>query len=493
MSLSHKALFVACCSLVLHSNGIGAAGSTEKPSGEQLLSHPEVQGALSAIDAWVEGVQTYQQVPGISAGLVVDQQLIWNRGYGYSNLKSERPADVDTLYSICSISKLFTSIGVMQLRDAGKLTLRDSVNEHLDWFDIEQAYDDSGPINIESLLTHSSGLPRESDFSYWSGSEFPFPTREQMMERLKSQKTLYPAQRNYQYSNLAMTLLGEIVQERSGQDYQAYIQAKILAPLGLTNTRTYYPEDKHGKELAIGYIGMTRSGIREPAEPFFTRGMTAAAGFTSSVRDLAKFASWQFRILEEGGDEVLDVNTLREMHRVHWVDPDWKTISGLGFAVDREDDKTFIGHGGGCPGYITEFSMIPQEKIAAVILTNAGDSPAYDMAHSVLKVLSAALKSAESPAKVDQPDLSMYEGNYDMTPWGGEMAIRQWGEHLVTIDIPSDDLSESLTRFKSVGDHRFIRLTDDDELRDTWVFEMRADGKAGRVLVHSTYWPRINE
>ena len=74
---------------------------------EQLLAHPEVRGAIAAIDAYVQGVQTYDKVPGISVGLVYDQDLLWQNGYGYSNLETKRPADADTLYSICSISKLF--------------------------------------------------------------------------------------------------------------------------------------------------------------------------------------------------------------------------------------------------------------------------------------------------------------------------------------------------------------------------------------------------
>ncbi|SVC98219.1 uncharacterized protein METZ01_LOCUS351073, partial [marine metagenome] len=223
---------------------------------EQLLAHPEVRGAIAAIDAYVQGVQTYDQVPGISVGLVYDQDLLWQNGYGYSNLETKRPADADTLYSICSISKLFTAISIMQLRDAGKLTLRDSVGDHLDWFNIEEAHKEDGPATIESLLTHSSGLPRESDFPYWGGPDFPFPTRAQIIDQLGSQETLYPAQTFFQYSNLALTLAGEIVQERSGQEYTTYINQQILEPLGLSDTRTYYPKNLFGEQMAIGYSGL---------------------------------------------------------------------------------------------------------------------------------------------------------------------------------------------------------------------------------------------
>ncbi len=380
----------------------------------------------------------------------------------------------------------------MQLRDANKLKLRDSVGDHLDWFDITQAYEKSGPITIESLLTHSSGLPRESDFPYWGGPDFPFPTREQMIEKLKTQRTLYPAQRHYQYSNLALSLAGEIVQEQSGQEYQAYIKANILDPLRLSSTRTYYPEKMRGDELAIGYTGMQRDGTREPVKPFFTRGITPAAGFTSSVKDLARFASWQFKLLEDGGEDVLDANTLREMHRVHWLDDENGRMRGLGFSIWRVGDITVVGHGGGCPGYITNFLMSAKDQVAIVALTNAGDGPAQRLTQNMLKTINAALKKAKTPSEDTMPDFSMYEGNYQAPPWGGEMAIRQWDDQLVAISIPSDDLEKAMTKLEHDDGHTFVRLTDDDEPREPWVFEMADAGKAQRILRHSSYWKRID-
>jgi CubicO group peptidase (beta-lactamase class C family) len=463
----------------------------EPPSAEEVLAHPNVKGALAVVDAWLEAARTYERVPGISAGIVYDQDLIWSSGYGYSNLESQRPADADTLYSICSISKLFTSIGVMQLRDAGELTLRDPVGDHLDWFNISQAFDGSPAITIEGLLTHSSGLPRESDFPYWNGPDFPFPTREQVIDRLGSQETLYPAESLFQYSNLALTLAGEIIQAQSGMPYDEYIQANILEPLGLDDTRTFYPEDLRGEELAIGYTGIHRDGRRDPVEPFFTRGITPAAGFTSSVNDLAAFASWQLRLLDKGGTEVLDANTLREMHRVQWVDPDWETTWGLGFVVWRLDDMTLVGHSGGCPGYITSFTLYPKGKLAAIVLTNAGDGPATSLSDGALKVISGAVAEAGTPPEGDMPDYSMYEGNFVAPPWGGETAIRQWGDQLVAVRLPSDDLSEAMVKLEHSEGDTFLRLSDDGETREPWVFELGEDGKAARIFRHSIYLERI--
>ena len=246
-----------------------------------------------------------------------------------------------------------------------------------------------------------------------------------------------------------------------------------------------------GDELAIGYTGISRSGKREPVDPFFTRGITPAAGFTSSVNDLAKFASWQFKLLEEGGGEVLDANTLREMQRVHWMDDDEGSMRGLGFRIWRVGDVRVTGHGGGCPGYITNFMMDPKDEIAIVVLTNAGDGPAGHVAQNVLKTIRPALKEAKTPSKDSMPDFSMYEGNYQVPPWGGELAIRQWGDQLVAIEIPSDDLEKAMTKLEHDNGHTFVRLTDDDEPREPWVFEMADDGNAERILQHSSYWKRI--
>lgn len=486
----HVRILAFILTLAIGAPALGDDDSTP-PTAEALLDHPEVTGALSIIDAWIAGRRTYEQIPGISVGIVRDQDLLWSKGYGYGNLETMRPVDGDTLYSICSISKLFTAIGVMQLRDEGKLRLKDAVADHLDWYDIEQAHVDSGPATIEGLMTHSSGLPRESDFPYWIGPDFPFPSRAQMIDRLGAQETLYPSHQYFQYSNLAWTLAGEIVAEQSGEDYADYIQKRILDPLDLTNTRTYFPEEMHGEELAIGYTGMHRDLRRNPVKPFFTRGITAAAGFTSSVNDLARFASWQFRLLEHGGEEVLAANTLREMHRVHWVDPDWETTWGLGFNVRRANDTTFVSHGGGCPGYITSFTMVPKQKMAAVVLTNAGDGPAGGMAVNILNVIGPALQKAATPSADEIPDFSMYEGNYEARPWGGEVAVRQWGEQLVAIDIPGNNLEEAIIRLEHDGEHTFYRLDDADERREPWIFEPGVDGKALRIKSHSGYQTRI--
>ena len=150
---------------------------TADPTGD-----PRFEQAVDLFEAWLDAKMDYEKIPGMSVGLVHDQDLVWAKGYGYAHPDEEVPATPSTMYSICSISKLFTSIGVMQQRDAGELRLDDAVSDLLPWYDVEQAYPDGPTVSVEGILTHSSGLPRESAHPYWTGPEFPFPTRDEIIE-----------------------------------------------------------------------------------------------------------------------------------------------------------------------------------------------------------------------------------------------------------------------------------------------------------------------
>ena len=304
--------------------------------------------ALELLEVWIDAQLAYDHIPGISAAIVHDQDLLWSRGFGYADLEAEAAISPQTIFSICSVSKLFTSIAVMQLRDAGKLNLDDPIDKHLPWFDIQQTYTDVAPATVRSLLTHTSGLPRESPFPYWTDPTFPFPTREAMMESVSGQRTLYPTDRYFQYSNLGMALLGEIVGAASGMPHDSYVRQRILEPLGMTDTTTDLPLRLAGGQLATGYSPLDRSGRRHELALFQARAIAPAAGYASTVEDLARFAAWQFSLLgstqdsttgSSPGASILRPSTLREMHRVHRVDPELFASEGshwgLGFGIVR--------------------------------------------------------------------------------------------------------------------------------------------------------------
>ncbi len=449
-----------------------------------ILDHPAVKDALNLLDVWWAALRDYEGIPGFSIGLALDQDF-WGKGYGYANLDEKIAATPETIYSICSISKLFTSICMLKLRDQGKLELHDRVDKHLDWFKIKQTAQDSGPINIEGLLTHSAGLPREAGEFCWNGPDFSFPTRDEMMAYVQKQKTLYPAATYLQYSNLGFTLAGEIVAACSGQPYTQTITDHIIKPLGMSNTRPYFPLDAYGKEMAIGYSAKNRQGERTALRPFDTASATPAAGLTSNVIDLAKFASWQFRLLEKGGEEVLHASTLREMQRVHWMDPDWKTTFGLGFEIYRNENKTLVGHSGLCPGYSSLLLIDLKSKLAGISMINAcGDE--IDLLTNAFKVIGPALARARQATQKPVTDFSKYVGNYDCQPWGGEMAIIQWKGQLASLSLPTKDPMEVVEEYKHIEGNTFRRVRKDDgALAEPLVFQSDDSGMVTGMVQHN--------
>lgn len=460
---------------------------------KSVANHPRVKEALNLVEIWIESQMDYERLPGISIAVVHDQDLLWAKGFGYSDMEKMVPTTPDTIYSICSISKLFTSIALMQLRDAGKLQLDDPVSKHLDWFKIEKTHPDAPPITVLSLLRHSSGLPRESDIPYWTGPDFPFPEREQVIEKLPQQKILYEIDTYFQYSNLGLTLAGEIVAAVSGQDYNDYVKENILDPLGLTDTTPYLREDLLGGQMASGYGRWPREGEREKLAFFQARGITPAAGFASTAKDLAKFASWQFRLLEKGGNEILNAYTLKEMHRVHWLDPNWKTTWGVGFAVWKQGDNTFVGHSGGCPGYQTQLMLCPKDKIAIVFMCNAiGAAPGMHTERAYGIVAPAIKTALDSDAKEDKSapeNLEKYTGLYSGA-WS-ELSVFYWKGSLGVIYLPSSDPAESITELKHTGEHVFTRVRKDGELGEEIIFELDESGNVKRLLWHSNYMTKV--
>ncbi len=455
---------------------------------------PRVASALELARAWLDAERAYEQVPGVSAAIVHDQKVLWSGAFGVADVASGRKAEPGTIYSICSISKLFTSVAVMQLRDAGRLRLDDAVRSRLPWFAMKPGGTDGTEITVEGLLTHASGIPREADIPYWTGPEFTFPTHDQIVERLAHQTALYPAETYFQYSNLGLTLAGEIVSAASGVSYADYVSKNILAPLKLASTTPEMPESERGRRLATGYSARTRAGRRDPVSFFLGRGIAPAMGYASTAEDLARFASWQFRLLGGGPPEVLKASTLREMHRVHFVDPDFETMWGLGFAVTRSEKTTLVGHAGACPGFRTQLMLQPDQKLAVVVLTNASGVDTGGWAEHVREIVAPSLKAAAmEPAKgkPTDPALRRFAGTYSDAPWGGETFVLPWEDGLAMLSLPTRQPMKDLIRMKKTGELTFRRIRKDETLGEEIVFEMGPDGKTARFRRHSNYSTRV--
>jgi hypothetical protein len=280
----------------------------------------------------------------------------------------------------------------------------------------------------------------------------------------------------------------------AGQPYPALVRSQILDPLSLSSTFPEMPAEHRGGRLATGYGAIGRDGARAVMPFFEAKGIAPAAGYASTAADLARFASWQFRLLAKGGTEVLNVNTLREMHRVHWVDPDFETTWGLGFSVTRLGDTTFVGHAGSCPGFRTQLMLDPLARLATIFMTNAQGVDTSAFSRAMYDLVAPAIKEATKPdgpaPKPADPSLEAYLGSYS-TGFSGEVAIVRWEDGLASLGLPTMDPKRALTRLRKTGEHTFRRVRKDDALGEELVFEVGPEGKATRLEWHSNYYRRV--
>ena len=418
------------------------------PAAVGIAANPEVAAAERLFGGWLDAQIAYRGLPGIAVGVVYDQQLVWSKGFGFADIEQKRPMTAQTRFRIASNSKLFAAIAIMQLREAGKLRLDDPVVKYLPWFKPRPAGPDDGPITIEQLLSHSSGLQREAG-DHWTS--YNFPTEAELIRLMSERQAAFPPQTRWKYSNLAFAVAGQVVEKITRQRWADYVQAHIITPLGMTSTSI----DKTDPLLATPYAVRTPDGQRRILPFVDARGMASATGLTSTVDDLAKFLSAQFRRSAAAGAEILSAGSWRELLRVRSVDETWQSGSGLGFDHTRFKDRTYVGHGGGYPGNTTQTLAQIDDKVGVIVLTNTNDSVPADIAKQLITTVGDAVVKA---AKPPQPPLwndgwARFAGLYR----GGDDSITQvvlLNKQLVLLPSTAT-VAETKTILEPLGDGQF--------------------------------------
>ena len=432
-----------------------------------MTARPGLRAALDLLDAWCEARVAQFALPGLSIALVHDQEVIWARGYG--------GADPATRYRIASMTKLFTATVAMRLRDQGALRLDDPVAHHLSWFRDAGA---ARPVTIRHLLTHSSGFAREAPFPYWS--DFAFPTAEQLRDSFGEAVRIHPPERRWKYSNLGAALLGEVAAAASGSSWADQVCRAILDPLGMTRTMVATPTDETpGMAPGFGRIIPGQGRARRPHSDL--AGLSAAGGITSSVLDLCQFLKLQFRDGPAGGEQVLSGETLREMHRAHWLDPDWQGGWGLGFRISREGGRSVVGHSGLIAGFSSEVRFLPDERLGVVVLTNCEDGLPAVFAQRALQWVSPALALPPPAAAID-PDWSRYVGRY-RDAWT-DLQVLVDGQGNFVVPPHWLDPSAGMVRLRPVGRHSFcMEAGGFDYADEVLTFDAQAEGPATAVRI----------
>jgi CubicO group peptidase (beta-lactamase class C family) len=334
--------------------------------------------------------QSEDRVPGIFGGVVRDGSLAWGEGVGAADLHTpDVPPDADSQFLIASITKTFTAVLVMALRDEGKLSLDDTIEK----FVPESKHEG---ITIRQMLSHVTGMQREPVGDVWD--TLTYPDRPQLVESWNEAERILKPHHRWHYSNLAYSLLGEAAARIEGRSWSETVRARLLEPLGMSRT-TVGLVAPH----ATGYYVPPFSDVPVHEPVVDIAAMAPAGALASTANDLTIWAAF----LADPTDEVLSHDTLDEMCQPQIMADleKWRLAWGLGLMLVRADDRIFVGHEGGMPGYITGVFVHRPSRTAGVALMNS--TSASDPAGLAVRLASHVLENDPAEPELWRPGTSV--------------------------------------------------------------------------------------
>ena len=407
--------------------------------------------------------------PGVSVGVVRDGHLVWSAHVGSARLgPSPFSATDDTQFMIGSVTKTFTALTVMSLRDEGRLSLDDTLETHLPGTG-------HGRVPLRQMLAHASGLQREPVGNIWESLEAP--EREEFLAGVEDAEQVLPGHHAFHYSNLAYGLLGAVIERVTGQDWEQVVRERVLDPLGMTRTGLAPADDR-----AVGYQVDPYAGTASE-EPLFSLGATAPfGGLWSTVADLGRYAAY----VASPDDRVVQPDTVEEMCRpIIMTDVDgWSGAYGLGFGMGRRGDRVYVGHGGAMPGFLTGLRVRRKDGVGAVVFANATSGAlTLGLATDLVEAVVDAEPSLAAPwvPETEQPGLTELLGLWWSEGSPITFFVRE-GE-LWSRRADGEQLSE--TRYAAEGTDRF-RAVAGRERGEVLEVVRAADGSVDK-LYFATY------
>lgn len=353
-------------------------------------------------------------IPGVAYGIVVDGQLIFTGNEGYTDIDKKIPVTSSSIFRIASMSKSFTAMAILKLRDLGKLRLDDPVQIYIpEMQKLKYPTADSAPITIRHLLTHGAGFPEDNP---WGDRQLADSDKE-LLDLIKSQISFSTAPGTaFEYSNLGFALLGRIITVVSRKPYQQYIRENIWQPLGMKNTEWEYANVAPDK-LAHGYRWLNEKWNEETLLHDQADGSWGSmGGMMTSIDEFAGYMTLHISAWPPSNDAdsgPVKRSSVREMHhpwRISGFNPQFAYADGRKCAVFSAynyglnwvndcEGRIYVGHSGGLPGFGSQWRFLPEYGIGIVAFANRTYAPVTAVNLQVLDKLitSAALKPRQLP------------------------------------------------------------------------------------------------
>lgn len=328
--------------------------------------------SYAEIDAYVEEQLKALNIPGASLAIVEGDQIVHMKGFGVSSPDGKAPTP-QTPFVICSLTKSFTALAVMQLVEAGKIELDTPVQRYLPWFTLADPQA-AAQITVRHLLNQTSGLSFASGSMVLANWDDSPDANEKQARELATFKPTRPVGSAFEYSNVNYNLLGLIIEAASGETYEGYIQNHIFTPLDMSHSYTSQAAAKQNG-LAVGHISWFGFPIAVPDLPR-PRGSLPSGQLISSTEDMAHYLIAQLNGGRYGEVQLLSPEGIAEMHSPA-VDATTMGVDlgyyGMGWFVQQTDQGVSLWHDGTGPDYYSYMALLPDQNRGLVLLFNTNE------------------------------------------------------------------------------------------------------------------------
>jgi CubicO group peptidase (beta-lactamase class C family) len=378
---------------------------------------PAVDPIAAAADAVAAKLIAGKHVPGVAIGVSNGGTVVFERGYGYADVAKKTPVTADTQFEIGSITKQFTAACIMQLVEAGKLSLDDHLGSFVSDYFIGRG------VTVRQLLAQQSGIPEYLDGpGAVSAAGTQAATYATMLARVSAMPLEFAPGTRYKYSNTNYILLGRIVEIASGEPYERYVREHIFAPAGMTQS-AFIADESTLPSMAKGYAP-TSNGFG-PAPPLRDDWAWSAGAIVSTVGDILK---WDAALLAGKIVKPADVALMRT---------DATTVAGattgygFGWLVDAVGGHPRIWHNGATFGFHAVNQTFPTEGEAVVVLVNSAVFVEGDIA----PIFAATHLDAAQPTNGAAGELPAVTAR-----------VRDWLRRFETGDIDRSQLNDSMNK-----------------------------------------------
>lgn len=334
---------------------------------------------LRELDRYYTQMVKDWDVPGVSIGVVKDGELVFTGNYGVLEKGKRRKPDEHTLYAIASNSKAFTSAIIGMLVQEGRLNWDDRVQDYLPYFEVYDPWV-SANVTVKDLLSHRVGLGTFSGDNIWYKSEL---TTEEIVKRIKYVPQAFDFRAGYGYSNLMYITAGELIETVTGKSWGRNVQERILNPLGMNRTLWTLNDLESSGNYSTPHARKDNENYVIPWVSWDN--VAATGGLISSVSDMSKWMIFNLNHGVNGKDTLLTRQTRNMLWTPHNSRPVDHTREndygmhfrayGLGWALSDFHGRLKVSHTGGYDGFITAVTLIPDDNLGVVVLTNGVRSP----------------------------------------------------------------------------------------------------------------------